>query len=168
MDEDRRAQIERWVSEGKDLSRGNFTNEHLVNAWLKDGHFYKADFTGTNLRYATFDDADCREAIFRDADLGEVNFQGTDCTGADFTGASLRDADIKDANFTDCIGLIDAGIDDREYRFIGVKQADGSWRIKAGCRWFAFHQAYRHWQDKDNQDAIARVDDILLEANRRD
>ena len=82
------------------------------------------------------------------------------------TGASLQDADIGNTIFTNAIGLFDAGRDPRGYRFLGVKQSDDTWMIKAGCRWFTVEQAEDHWALCENDDALARVAQIVGAASK--
>jgi hypothetical protein len=82
---------------------------------------------------------------------------------ADFTGTIMSDdAAIEHVDsFEGCAGVIDAGQDGRGYRFIGVRQHDESWMVKAGCRWFTIEESLLHWGRKDNQDALRRVQKII-------
>lgn len=55
-----------------------------------------------------------------------------------------------------CNGVIDAGRDRRGYHFFGFWH-ENQWKVTAGCRWFTKQEAMRHWKDKGNVDALARV-----------
>lgn len=153
--------IQLWVRDKTDLSGGDFSETQLKNAHLVNGRFAKCDFSradlsSTDLALADFTDAVLRETNFRSAVLVDTIFKGADLTGAD-----LEWADIETADFTDCVGIIDAGTDDRNYRFIGVKpllvKGGGFTMVKAGCRWFTIDEAMQHWRMRENEDALARV-----------
>jgi uncharacterized protein YjbI with pentapeptide repeats len=152
--------VVKWVADDVDLARGDFREADLSNINLRCGRFIGADFTNADLGYATLHGAD-----FTDAKLAGSNLYCTDLNsvivrGADFTGACLQDSNIEATDFTGCTGIIDAGTDPRGYRFVGVKQADGTWQVKAGCRWFTLDEAREHWGDKSNDDALDRVEVI--------
>lgn len=53
-------------------------------------------------------------------------------------------------------GLVDAGMDKRGYRFLGVWYAD-HWYVSAGCRWYPLPDAKEHWDQRSNNDALLRV-----------
>jgi uncharacterized protein YjbI with pentapeptide repeats len=149
--------IEDVVRDGVDLARGNFAGQDLSNRTLSGGKFHACDFTKADLSDCTLCDADFTDAILIGVDLDRASLEGANFSRADLTGARMVDAAIESAIFVDCVGLIDAGTDPRGYRFIGVQQTNGAWRIKAGCRWYTLGQAIEHWQDRGNEDAIERV-----------
>lgn len=84
-------------------------------------------------------------------DFSRANLSWANLSGADLSGANLRRAS----------GVIDAGIDPRGYRFVGIMHSDGV-RVAAGCRWFTIEEAKAHWSAAGNRDALARV--ALIEA----
>ena len=65
-----------------------------------DGDFRGHDFTGADLRNATFQGGSVAGAIFVDADLRGVRFNGGDFRGADFTRADLRGAHLAGADLS--------------------------------------------------------------------
>lgn len=157
--------IEKWVGGKTDLSGGDFTEAVLNGKDLTSGLFANSDFTNADLSESCLEGCDFTGARFNNADLSGCNIADAVFTDADLTGVDLRDALIERAIFNNCKGIIDAGMDPRGYRFVGVKQDNSSWRVKAGCRWYSITQALDHWREADNDDALARVQDIIDRAN---
>lgn len=153
-------QIEQAVRDGVDLSRGNFAGRTLSGDF-RGGKFHKCDFTKADLSNTNLRNADLSEAVLMGAELYGVNLECANLTGANLIGAYLNDASIDSTLFTGCIGLFDAGFDPRGYRFVGVKHPDDGWMVKAGCRWFTIEEAQEHWQLRENDDALARVAQIV-------
>lgn len=96
-------------------------------------------------------------------DVRQLALQG------DFTDKDMSDSDTDMSNLdvSKCIGVVDAGSDDRGYRFLGFK-FQGDWMIKAGCRWFTYNDAVSHWRMRENPDALARVETIMELAAKAD
>lgn len=155
------ADLEKWVADGVDLSGGDFTNADLTGRDLEGGKFNDASFAGSDLSHGALYHADLCNADMRNTNLHCTGLEGAVLKGVNLTGAYMRDTHIKDTDFSACIGVVDAGTDDRGYHFIGVKQRDGSWMVKAGCRWFSVDDAIDHWTHKENEDALARVRRIM-------
>ncbi len=83
----------------------------LTSARLRDGSFFRADLTGSDLSKtsafrAKFVNAILRNAKLDGAKLSEADFTKADLTGASLVGADLRrvqlfQANLRDANLTD-------------------------------------------------------------------
>lgn len=155
-----RTQIVAALADGVNLSNGDFSQQDYEGLDFEGGQFAKCDFTNTDLSRVCLIKANFSEAVLRSANLEGADVDRADFTGADLTGAYLGDCNVETAIFKDTIGIRDAGKDSRGYRFIGVLQDSGSWRIKAGCRWYTVSDALEHWDDVGNQDALARVREI--------
>ena len=96
-----------------------------------------ADFSGTNMDFATFRSANlsdanlqgtptsCRNARFDDAFLAFSKWERTDATGSTFDGANLQEVAMDDAilNFASFVGA-----DLRDAKLIGVRAAGASFR----------------------------------------
>jgi uncharacterized protein YjbI with pentapeptide repeats len=85
---------QRCIFDGLDISQVD-----LSGARLRDGSFFRADLTGSNLTKISafkvkFVNAKMQGAILDGAKLSEADF-----TKADLTKASLRDADLRRARF---------------------------------------------------------------------
>lgn len=98
---------QRCIFDGLDIS-----NVDLSGARLRDGSFFRANLSGTNLsnisafkakfvnakmREAKLDGAKLTEADFTKADLTKASFQGADLRRARFYKAVLREADFSNA-----------------------------------------------------------------------
>jgi uncharacterized protein YjbI with pentapeptide repeats len=158
--------IEKWVREGTNLANGDFTEAKLDSHRLQNGQFAGSDFSGAGLSHSDLTDANLTGAKLIGAFLYSCHLNGANFTDADLTNADLQNSSLEEAIFDDCKGIVDAGIDPRGYRFIGVKtDADqtGGWMIKAGCRWFTVDEAKEHWGPggRNNRDALARVVAII-------
>jgi uncharacterized protein YjbI with pentapeptide repeats len=149
--------IEDVVADGVDLTNGDFRKQDLSGLVLSGAKFHACDFRETDLSDSNLAGADLTDALLVDANLSCAALDHANFARANLTGAKLLDASTETADFTDCIGIVDAGTDPRGYRFIGVKQSDGTWMVKAGCRWFTMSRAIEHWTDRGNYDAMARV-----------
>ena len=88
---------------------------------------------------------------------GTYNLSGADLSYANLSGAYLRGADLRGAY------LIDAGQDNRGYRFV-ARQGDPM-MIAAGCRWLTIADAREHWAN--NLECLGKVEMIVAEATRR-
>jgi uncharacterized protein YjbI with pentapeptide repeats len=89
---------QRCIFDGQDISRAD-----LSGARLRDGSFFRATLTGSNLsKISAF------KVKFVNAAMLEVNLDGAELSEADFTkanltGASLRGADLRRARFFDAV-----------------------------------------------------------------
>ncbi len=90
-------------------------------------------------------------AVVSGADLSGAYLRGADLRGADLRGADLRGADLSGAS------LIDAGQDQRGYRFIGWLH-DGTIRIGAGCHDFTLAEATAHWASAHASDPVLHAE----------
>lgn len=156
--------IETWVEDKMNLAGGDFSGDkdHLSGKSLGGGLFAGSDFSHSDLSESTLLGCDFTGAKFINADLSGCDLARANFTDADLTGVNLRDAQIERAIFSGCVGLIDAGMDPRGYRFVGVIRDGALWRIKAGCRWYRPEHAIEHWRDDmKNVDAMDRVQTII-------
>lgn len=154
--------LEQAVRNGTDLSNGDFRGGIYQSCYLERGRFHKSDFRDVDLEGGSLEGADFSGANLQGADLARADLDRVNFRGAILVNAILTDASILETDFTSCIGVVDAGIDPRDYRFIGVWHDVGGWRIKAGCRWFSLEAARDHWgpNGRDNDDALERVEKI--------
>ena len=115
----------------------------LRGANLRGADLRGANLSGADLRGADLRGADLRGAYLSGADLSGVYLRGANLSGADLRGAYLSGVDLSGAYLSGAY-LIDAGQDERGYRFVGIRQ-DGELKIHAGCRWFNLEEAKAHW-----------------------
>ena len=95
-------------------------------------------------------------AKFSGANLSRANLSQANFFWADLSRTNFFQADLSGTNFSRAVAIIDAGIDPRGYRFIGVRHGDTLY-IKAGCRWFVYADALEHWIAPEHYDARFRV-----------
>jgi len=96
---------QRCIFDGLDISQAD-----LSGARLRDGSFFRANLSGSNLSKssafkAKFVNAVMREAVLDGAKLSEADFTKADLTKASFLGADLRrarffDAMLREADFS--------------------------------------------------------------------
>ncbi|HEY2617481.1 MAG TPA: pentapeptide repeat-containing protein [Acetobacteraceae bacterium] len=145
------AKIDRGESlRGADLANGSFPNAEFENFDLREADLSECELNGANFRQARLNDA-----TLDDSSLVNANFHG-----ASMYNVTMRGSDIDGARFTHCYGVVDAGFDNRGYRFVGIwHPKEQTWMVKAGCRWFTMEEAEEHWgpDDMDNRDAMARL-----------
>ncbi len=80
------------------FNRIDVSNSDMDNASLDSADLRWADFSGSHLRRATFEEASkLSHAIFRSAHLEDATFAGDSLVHADFTGASMCRAALDDA-----------------------------------------------------------------------
>ena len=121
-----------------DLARWN-----LADLQARDKLFYECDFTGAILRWSA---------------LVCAQFQSCAMRGVDLSGANLTRTE-----FSYCDDIIDAGLDPRGWRFIGVRGLDDAkevYTIQAGCRRFTHDQALEHWERNNAAECLMKVDYI--------
>ncbi|MDE2776073.1 MAG: pentapeptide repeat-containing protein [Chloroflexota bacterium] len=88
------------------LERAQFEGSRLSLAYFQDAVLYKVNMRGAHLFDASFQGAGLLHADLTDADLRMAQFGGSILIGADFQGANLQFADLQGAilggnNFTD-------------------------------------------------------------------
>jgi uncharacterized protein YjbI with pentapeptide repeats len=144
---------------GADLRGANLCGAYLCGADLRGAdlrgaNLCGADLRGADLRGADLDGADLRGANLcgadlDGADLARANLCGADLRGADLDGANLGGAYLGGAKIADGI-TVSAGPARRATRADGYEfflwPTDAGWRVKAGCRFFAMDEAWRHWE----------------------
>lgn len=81
------------------------------------------------------------------ADLSNADLRGADLSRAYLSGADLRAADLRAADLSRCTGFMLLPVQDaRGYSWPhAVQQKDGTWKIRAGCRFFTIEEAREHW-----------------------
>jgi len=136
---------------GLTLDNGRFARCDFTDANLSDCYMRGTDFTGSIMRRVRMRESSLIDTAFIEADLTGADmwgcaFSATVCRGARMIDVRLDGCDLEDQkiDFSDAIGLHDAGFDSRGYRFVGV-WCQGEWWVKAGCRWFNLGVARDHW-----------------------
>lgn len=100
--------------------------------------------TGEVIR--TVDAANLSGADLSGADLRGANLRNADLSSADLRSANLSGASLRSASLHGAAGVIDAGCDDRGYRFWAWRDATGAVVYRAGCRaWSAYADAHAHY-----------------------
>lgn len=132
------AALEIAANAGANLSHANLEGADIRGADLRGAKLSGAGLSGVILHRANLSGADLQGAILENANLEHASLLKANLKNANLRRASLRCADLEDAN------LIDAGQDERGYRFVAVPHDDGI-RIAAGCRWFTLQEAREHW-----------------------
>jgi hypothetical protein len=123
------------------LSRANLSGANLSWANLSRANLSGANLSGANLNGANLSGANLNGVILSRADLSRA-----DLSWANLSWANLSRAELSWANLSRAIGIVELPVGDpRGYRSFVVKQADGSWRVFAGCRSFTGAQAREHW-----------------------
>ncbi|MFP5204059.1 MAG: pentapeptide repeat-containing protein [Acidobacteriota bacterium] len=113
-----------------------------------------ANLAGANLADADLADADLAGANLADANLAGANLAraylaGANLARADLAGADLADANLAGANLARAKSLLDCGTP-HGWRVVIVAHDDGI-RIAAGCRWFTFSAAVKHWRNREDR-----------------
>ncbi len=107
------------------------------------------------LKLAAGKKANLSEADLSEANLSEANLSGANLSGADLSEANLSEAKLSEAKLSganlyvaDLYGqrLLDLGLRSDGYRFFLTNFGDEGWRIKAGCRNYAWTEARGIWQ----------------------
>ncbi len=102
----------------------------LKAARLRDGSFFRADLSRSDLSEINGFRAKFVNAILRETNLYKAKLSAADFTKADLTGASLADADLRRARFFDAI-LRDADLTGARLKGADFTRADLS-----GATWF--------------------------------
>ena len=145
-----------------------------VEAALRAGISLRgADLSGVDLSDADLRGADLRNANLRDANLSDANLSGAYLSDANLSGAYLSDANLSDANLSGAYlngaylshtNFIDAGQDNRGYRFWAWRRVDGVVVYRAGCHQWDSVDAAREWYDEsyssdgDPHECLARIE----------
>ncbi|MFQ6018360.1 MAG: pentapeptide repeat-containing protein [Kiloniellaceae bacterium] len=95
----------------------------LAGARLRDGSFFRADLTGSDLSKVRAFRAKFVNAILRNANLDGAKLSEADFTKADLTGASLVGADLRRVRLFHA-NLRDANLTDARLRGADLTQAD--------------------------------------------
>ena len=120
------------VREGAYLSGANLSGAYLRGANLRDADLSGANLRGANLSGANMSGAYLRGADLRGAYLRGANMSGANLSGAYLSGVKLLGAPVRRALRTD------------NYEFY-LWPTEFGWRVQAGCRFFAFDEAWAHW-----------------------
>ncbi len=111
------ANLYKLTATGSTFFKADFTGADMREANFSFSHFHEATMTGANLYKlkavsASFVRADFTGADMRETNLINADFRDANLTNANFTGAELREAGFYDANLTNAI-FIDAKVDPR-------------------------------------------------------
>jgi len=142
-----REAVAKALASGANLTHANLRGANLRDAVLRDAvlthaNLTGANLTGANLMGADLMDADLRNANLMDADLTGANLRDANLTRADLRGANLRGANLRGDKLKSA-GQTASRSDGYEFRLFVF--ADGTLKIKAGCRWFTLTEAREHW-----------------------
>ncbi len=120
--------------------------------WQESRGGKRADLSAANLGWANLREADLRRADLRGADLREADLCEATLCGANLYKANLRRADLRRADLSGakrggCTlkDLITSTNRSDGYTFLLWNTLEG-WRVEAGCRWFTFENAQKHWR----------------------
>ena len=97
----RKANLELAQFEGSRLSLAYFQDAVLYKANMRGAYLFDASFQGASLLYADLRDADLRMSQFGGSILIGADFQGADLQYADLQGATLGGTDFTDATLPD-------------------------------------------------------------------
>ena len=84
-------------------STASYQSGNLYRIRFRESDLAGWDFTGQDLRFASFYASNLANTNFSEAYLGSSSLKNTDLTGANLTDALLNSADLENANFTDAI-----------------------------------------------------------------
>ncbi|RMF09167.1 MAG: pentapeptide repeat-containing protein [Alphaproteobacteria bacterium] len=106
-----------------------FESVDLEGAILRDGHFARSDFTGSNLKKIDGRRTKFFSAIMIGVDLSGANLANADFTKADLTGASFRGANLQNALFYRAVlrGADFTGADLRDADFLFADLSGATW-----------------------------------------
>ena len=79
------------------------------------------------------------------ANLSRANLYGADLSDADLSRANLSGADLSRADLSGA-NLIVGGQRSDGYRFLLIRELDGTLKVSAGCRYFTLFEARKHWK----------------------
>ena len=89
---------QRCIFDGQDISQAD-----LSGARLRDGSFFRATLSGSNLTNISAFKVKFVNAVMRDVKLDGAALSEADFTKADLTGASLKGADLRRVRFFDAV-----------------------------------------------------------------
>jgi len=93
------------------------------------------------------------------ANLSGANLSCADLYGANLYGANLSCADLYGANLSGAKSILRISSLDG-YDLVLVEHEDGP-RIGAGCRWFTYEEARKHWGDPVNCTPRGSMEDAI-------
>ena len=135
-----------WL-EGKGGKRANLNGTDLSMADLRVANLYRANLRRADLRGANLSEANlCRANLF-EADLSGADLYEANLSGADLRGAKRGGCTIK--NLRSSIRRSDS------YTFF-LWDTEQGWRVNAGCRWFTFKEAEKHWKTTRGDTQLGR------------
>lgn len=159
---------------GLNLSGANFRHSCLRGASFVDANVSGADFRNANLANAKFIRADLQKANFKRAYLAMADLGNAYIKETSFHRSFLTQAYFGGCNLEHAIDIINAGCDNRGYRFLATP-AGNSKRVHifAGCRFFRdIQDAKYHWNTRHldipklREQCLEKVDYIEAEAKR--
>jgi hypothetical protein len=124
--------VEAGVKARADLARANLARANLAGAYLAGAYLAGADLARANLAGAY---------------LAGAYLAGAYLAGADLAGSNLAGAEWREGVKLRARGIVKEATRSDGYRvFLLDTQADGRWRVQAGCRFFTLPEAWRHWE----------------------
>lgn len=118
-----------------DMIRANFQFADLQYATFTNGRVRRADFRDANLRGACFYSCGVITADFRRARVESTDFNSCDLTHCDFFGARMAD---------ETLYAVHASVERGDYTFFLFQLEDGTFRVRAGCRWMTIPEYRAH------------------------
>lgn len=130
------AYLEGAAFDHADAIRVNFQCANLQYAVFTNGRVRRADFRGADLRWSCFYSCGVVTADFRRAQLKGIDFNYCDLTHCEFEGATLLNFEL--APLRAMVASANRG----DYTFFLFQLEDGTFCVRAGCRWLSI-PAYR-------------------------
>ena len=90
-----------------------------------------------------------------------ANLSGADLSWADLSWADLSRADLSGADLSGA-NLIVGGQRSDGYRFLLIKERDGTLKISVGCRYFTIEDARAHWVKTRNDTRLGNESFMLV------
>jgi hypothetical protein len=130
-----------------------------VEAGVRDG----ASLAGASLTHASLVGASLVGASLAGASLTHASLVGASLAGASLVGASLVGAMWREGIKLRGRGIAKEATRSDGYRFMLLDtEAEGRWRVHAGCRFFTMPEAWQHWKaTRDNTPLGEETFDIL-------
>lgn len=125
-----------------DLRGADLSWTDLSRADFRRAIFYRTNLSGADLWGADLGGADLRGADLYEADLGRADLRGTD-----LSTANLHEVNFRGAKRSNCtLKSLKASIQRSDGYAFFLWDTEQGWRVDAGCRWFTFEEADRHWK----------------------
>jgi hypothetical protein len=155
---------------GANLARADLAGAYLAGANLAGAYLAGANLAAANLSAAYLAGANLAAANLSAANLSAANLAGAYLAGANLAAANLSAAYLAGAIIRDGVALCTRGIAKEATRSDGYRfylldtQAEGRWRVMAGCRFFTLLEAWQHWGhgERAGTDLGAESEDILI------